>query len=300
MMADELEFHRWLRGRAEVGTGVDVSIGDDGAVCALPEGTRMVLVADAIAEGSHFLSDDAPELVGRKALARNLSDIAAMGATPLYALATAALPRGCPDDVPRRITTGMLELAREFGVRLVGGDTVSHDGKTVLSVTVVGSVAPGAAVLRSGARPGDVVVVTGRLGGSFPHRHLRFTPRVVEARSLVALGPPSAMMDLSDGMALDLRRLCEASGVGADIEAARIPVHPDVAAGPEAIRHALEDGEDYELLFTIGPDAWESVRASWPHEVPLTAVGRITAGALRLVSEGGVGVPWPRGGHVHT
>ena len=300
MMADELEFHRWLRARAEIGDGVGVSIGDDGAVCALPNGTRMVLVADAIAEGSHFLSDDPPELVGRKALARNLSDIAAMGAVPLYALSTAALRRGCPDDVPRRITTGMLELAREFGGRLVGGDTVSHDGGTVLSVTVVGCIAPGAAILRSGARPGDVVVVSGRLGGSFPHRHLRFTPRVAEARTLLDLGPPSAMMDLSDGMALDLKRLCEASGVGADIDAASIPVHGDVDPGPETLRHALEDGEDYELLFTIAPEKWEIVKAAWPHEVPLTAVGRVTSGALRLVSGGGLGVPWPRGGHVHT
>jgi thiamine-monophosphate kinase len=164
---------------------------------------------------------------------------------------------------------------------------------------VVGCVSPGAAVLRSGAREGDVVAVTGRLGGSFPGRHLTFTPRVAEARSLVLSGPPTAMMDLSDGLALDLRRLCDASGLGADIDAAEIPIHEDVADDPDPLRRALGDGEDYELLFTVDPTRWDALAAGWNHAVPLSRIGRMTRGPLRLVTAGGVAVPWPRGGHVH-
>jgi thiamine-monophosphate kinase len=279
-----------------------VPIGDDAAVFRPPPGFDIVVAADAIAEGSHFFPDTAPEAIGRKALAVNLSDFAAMGALPRFAFATASLPRGFRAEYADRITAGLRALADEFGVILAGGDTITHDGPCGISVTVAGYVEPGGAIRRDGARPGDLIVVTGPLGGSLPFgRHLTFRPQVALGRRLREAGPPSAMMDLSDGLGLDLARLCRRSGVGARLEAERIPVHDDARrAGGDPLARALSDGEDFELLFTVAPEVWKRLLPrleGFPHP---TVVGEILdAPGIRLLRNG-VEAPLEPRGHVHA
>ncbi|HYC78587.1 MAG TPA: thiamine-phosphate kinase [Planctomycetota bacterium] len=277
-----------------------VPIGDDAAVFRAPAGCEIVAACDAICEGTHFRPGTPPEAIGRKALAVNLSDFAAMGAEPRFALVAASLPRGFSAELADRITAGLRRTAAEFGCVLAGGDTATHDGPLGLATTVIGFVRAGAAVRRDGARPGDVVAVTGALGGSFGAdgmgRHLTFTPRLAEARALVAAGPPSAMMDVSDGLTLDLARLCRRSGVGVRLDLDRTPIHPDAGPpGPAARARAASDGEDFELLFTAPPDVFRRLLAGWRSPTPITAIGEIVPAGMTVV-EGGVERPMiPRG-----
>lgn len=279
-----------------------VPVGDDAAVLAAPPGTEIVVAADAVVEGTHFAAGTPEEAIGRKALAVNLSDLAAMGALPRFAFATASLPRGFRAAVADRITAGLRALAREFDVLLAGGDTVVHDGPLGLSVVVVGFVERGRAVVRGGARPGDALYVTGPLGGSYPSgRHLSFRPRVREGRALARLGPPSAMMDVSDGLLLDLDRLCRRSGVGARLFADRIPVHEDARrAGGDAFERALSDGEDFELLFAAGPEAAARIEAGAADAgLDLRRCGEITAARGISLVKDGVDVPVVPRGYEH-
>jgi thiamine-monophosphate kinase len=269
---------------------VIVPIGDDAAVLRPREGRDLVVAADAICEGTHFFPGTPPEAIGRKALAVNLSDFAAMAATPRFAFATACLPRGFDPRFADATTEGLRATARRYGVALCGGDTTTFDGPFVLSVTLVGDVERGRAVRRDGARPGDVLAVTGPLGASLRSgRHLRFEPRLDASAALATLGPPSAMMDVSDGLLLDLDRLARRSGVGADVDAARVPIHADVDdVAPDArLLSALSDGEDFELLFAAPPAIFERIAASWPLAAPPIAIGRATAEpGVRVFSNG--------------
>jgi thiamine-monophosphate kinase len=295
MKRGEQAFLDWIRRRAAVAGDLRVGIGDDAAVI---RGGRddLVVTTDAMAEGVHFRKSDPPALVGRKALAVCLSDIAAMGAAPRFAFVSAVLSRGFLPERPRAITRGIEALAKRYSVVLAGGDTNSHRGGTVISVTVIGHVRPGGAVTRSGAKPGDVVAVTGALGGSLARgRHLRFEPRLREAAALVALGPPRAMMDVSDGLLLDLWRLLRMSGVGARIFADRVPVHRDAGRGPGALDRALSDGEDFELLFTMPPAMFRRVREQWRLPVPITAIGEVVPKRYTIVRDGRERKAEPRG-----
>jgi thiamine-monophosphate kinase len=278
-----------------------VPVGDDAAVVELPAETEVVVATDAIAEGSHFHPGTPFELVGRKALAVNLSDFAAMGAVPRFVFAAASLPRGFRATDADRVTAGLRALAHEHGLVLAGGDTIAHDGPLGLAVTVVGWVERGRAVTRSGARPGDLVAVTGALGGSLLRgRHLTFAPRLAEGRALARAGPPSAMMDVSDGLLLDLDRLCRRSGVGARVFAERVPVHPDAAgAADDPVERALSDGEDFELLFTAAPAALARIRAGWALPTPLNVCGEIVPGRGILLSRAGVETPVVPRGYEH-
>ncbi len=296
MPSGELAFLAWLRRTGGTAAGLEVPIGDDAAVWRLPSGEALVLAADAIAEGAHFRSGEDPRLVGRKALAVNLSDLAAMGAAPLCALATCALPRGFALPLAEALTEGLRGMGEEFGCPLVGGDTTTHDGGIVLSVSVVGTLPHGAAVLRSGARPGDLVFVSGALGGSIHGPHLRFVPRLRESAALMELGPPTAMMDVSDGLLLDLHRLADASGVGFRIEAERVPVHADALRHErDPLRSALGGGEDFELLFTLPKERAEAVLARWNLATPITEIGEILPDGRLLVQNGHSTVAAPLG-----
>ncbi len=258
-----------------------VGPGDDCAVLAAAPGP-MLLKVDQLVEGRHFRPGTPIELIGRKAVARAVSDVAAMGGVPTAALAAATLPRGFEHALA--LFDAMSRWALRFGCPLVGGDicTLAADqpGPLTLGVSVVGVPhATRGPVLRSGARPGDVVYVTGVLGGSFERatglgRHLTFEPRLAEAAWLCdELGDRlHAMMDLSDGLGRDAGRLAEASGVGIHLEASELP-----AAAGSAWSEAASDGEDYELLFTADPSA------RVPERVPLvgtrvTRVGIVTPG----------------------
>ena len=285
----------WLAATATEHGNLDVHIGDDGAVWNLEEATRLVLVADTIVESVHFEPGAQPELVGRKALAVNLSDLAAMGAHPLCAVATCVAPRGMALETGQRMTLGMRQLGAEFNCPLVGGDFTSHGGALSLSVTALGTLSGRRPVLRSGAEPGDAIFVTGFLGrGWQTDHHLTFTPRLLESTELVARGIPKAMMDISDGLLLDLHRIADASGTGFVIDGDLLPLRSGAT-----IKEALQDGEDYELLFTCASDRATELLESWRGSTPLSRVGTILEQDRIMRTELGEH-PAPRAGYEHA
>lgn len=264
---------------------VIVGIGDDVAVVRAGS-DDLLLTSDAVIETVHFLADDTPERIGHKALGRVLSDFAAMGGDPCWALVDLVAPPDMPVERVEAIYRGAEAISRRHGLAIVGGDT-AQGGKLEMHVFGVGRVPSGAAVLRSGAKPGDRVFVTGELGGSIGGKHLDFEPRVVEGRWLRERGV-SAMIDISDGLASDLRHITEESGVGAEVDADAIPVSGAAKAmtdGVPAIDHALFDGEDFELLFTVPAEAAPSLASAWRgrFELACTEIGRITGGRDRVV-----------------
>ncbi len=312
MRADELgEFALIARLTSGLDARPDVllGVGDDAAVLDLDPGLVHTLVAtcDAQIASRHFRFDVAtPEEIGAKALAVNLSDIAAMGAEPLWALVSLVLPPSLEVAVLDGIYAGLRQLARRYGVAVVGGNVAASDGPLVIDVTLLGRAARGAVLRRSGGRAGDALLLTGTLGAAgagvllarspsppdaVPSELLARArqaqvapePRLAEGRALAASGAVTAMLDVSDGLGQDLGHLCVASGVGAELDAAAVPVDPAAAAvaaayGRDALELALGGGEDYELLFSVAPDHIEqALRAV--REVGGTAhvIGRLTA-----------------------
>jgi len=248
----ELELIRWIRGRIpRRRPGVDVDSGDDCAVVRVGR-ERVLLKTDSVVDGVHFDSRTArPEAIGHKAVARALSDIAAMGGVPTYGVIAMMVPRRAREPWIKRVMAGMDRTAKAHGAAIVGGDLKSHPGKLAISVALMGRC-DGPPFLRSGARPGDAIAVTGPLGGSILGKHLRFTPRLREAARLRRTVDVHAMIDVSDGLATDLAHLCEESGVGATIDEARIPVSAAARRlKGDPVHHALTDGEDYELLYAF-------------------------------------------------
>ena len=232
--------------------GVLLGIGDDAAV--LRTGPRTVAACDPVVEGVHFTRGDSLALVGRKAVHRNLSDLAAMGALPRYLLVSLLLPGWFTAAARRQLVHGIAKAARGAHCAVVGGDVARTPGPLVVTVTALGA-APRRPLRRSGLRPGDHLHVTGPLGGSSAGRHLRFLPRVAEGAWLAGQRVVTAAIDVSDGLLLDLATLLEASDApGAVLDARAIPVHPAahrmaLSSGHTALHHALGDGEDHELLF---------------------------------------------------
>ena len=267
-------------------SGDEVSLllgpGDDCAILRRNEAWDTLLKTDALVEGVHFSPDTAPELIGRKALARAISDVAAMGGVPETALVTLFVHSSRCVESLEGIYRGMAALAQEFDISLAGGETTSlpHDG-LALSITLTGRVEHGCAILRSGGNPGDVLCVSGPLGGSFTSgRHLRFTPRVGLGRCLLHRNPrATAMMDLSDGLAADLPRLAQASGCGFMLDEGKIPRNPGCD-----VQQAMSDGEDYELLIALPAEGADAACA----ELGLTRIGVLTPpGATPLPFSGG-------------
>lgn len=272
---------------------VRLGVGDDGAVLRPPPGLDLVVVSDTLVEGVHFPSGSPAESIGHRALAVNLSDIAAMGATPAWALLALTLPR-VEADWLAGFARGFGALAQRHGVALVGGDTTR--GPLAVSVQIVGTVSPGTELRRDGARAGDEIWVSGspgeaaaglaRLESASMSEHLtqRFlfpTPRVALGRQLCGIA--SACIDISDGLAGDLAKLAAASGTRAQLDAARLPISPElqqVCGAAQARERVLYGGDDYELLFTVPTArraAWESALAALsPSDRPLlTAIGRM-------------------------
>jgi thiamine-monophosphate kinase len=235
--------------------GLKQGIGDDSAVISTDQVSEWAIATDMILDGTHFDSKKhSPELIGRKALAVNLSDMAAMGARADYALVSLGLPRNLPPNYVEKLWQGLQNLADEFGVAIIGGDTNSWSSALVLNVCIMGQAQKTGCVMRSGARIGDEIYVTGQLGGSLDsNHHLTFTPRVKEAEILLTMLTPTAMTDISDGLATDLNHICDSSGVGAELVKSSIPissrVNETLTAGAR-LNHAMFDGEDFELLFT--------------------------------------------------
>jgi thiamine-monophosphate kinase len=251
-------------------------IGDDCAVIRPSHGTDLLLLkTDALVEGIHFAPGTPPERIGWKALCRPLSDIAAMGGNPLHAMITVAAPAGWTTATWKGLYRGIGKAARAHGVSVVGGETVRSPGPAFLSVSLTGTVAKNRLKLRGGATPGDLICVTGRLGGSLRSgRHLRFEPRLKEGEWLGAERMVTAMMDLSDGLGSDLPKLAAESDCSFRINPDSLPRHRGCTV-PEA----LADGEDYELLLTVSPKAWPSLMKRWDTRfprTPLTCIGRMT------------------------
>ena len=239
------------------GPGVLRGIGDDCAVLKGPGRMLRLFASDMLVEGVHFTRKAPGSQVGWKALAVNVSDVAAMGGLPRQAVVSIGLPRATPVSFVDGLYRGLRRCAGAYGVDLVGGDTARAPA-VVVDVAILGEVEKERVVYRSGARPGDTLLVTGRLGGSLRSgRHLRFRPRVKEARALTARAKLHAMMDLSDGLGSDLLKLCEASGVSAVLEKGRIPRNP--GCSPD---QALNDGEDFELLIAAAPAQAEKLLRS--------------------------------------
>lgn len=279
---------------------VVVGAGDDCAVldCGAPD-RQLLFKTDAMVEGIHFTKETPPEKVGRKALARCLSDIAAMGGQPGAALVTIGLPQNYEVQVVEQIYAGMNALATEHAVAIVGGETTTSPERMFIAISLTGFVPTGKAVLRSGAKPGDAIFVSGELGGSLAGRHLDFTPRVAEARWLAAHFKVHAMIDLSDGLAGDLRHMLNASHVGAELLSRAIPITRSAKLGAResssakpALLAALTDGEDFELLFTVASKSAVHLLDGWQEQFPglkLSCIGKITQEpGLRLRDARGV------------
>jgi thiamine-monophosphate kinase len=300
MPLSEKKLIQQIRRSARGGESVVTGIGDDCAVLSVPPGHELLVTTDFTIENVHFRRDwHRPELVGRRCLTRGLSDIAAMGGEPRAAFLSLAVPSGLPQKWVDRFLKGLLDLAEEFKVPLAGGDTAQSPGGILADIVVVGSVPKGKAVLRSGAKVGEPIYVTGELGGSAAAlarlgeskplgaeyvRHFRPLARVAVGQWLRQRGLASAMIDVSDGLSTDLEHICQESHVGAEIEAEAIP-RAQVGLGKKrvALELALHGGDDYELLFTSA--------AAVPSEVAgvrVTRIGRTTQSAgMRLVGADG-------------
>lgn len=309
----ETDFLDWLVGRIPADPRLEVPAGDDAAVLRPPAMRRTVVTVDMLTEGVDFrLGDDCPpEAVGHKALAVSLSDLAAMAARPEAAFVAVCLPRHGGASIARGMLAGIERLAAAHGCTLAGGDTNSWDGPLVASVTAIGSVPPGAAWRRDGARPGDLLVVTGPCGGSLLGRHLAVQPRCREALAIAAGFEVHAAIDVSDGLALDLSRMMRASRTGAQVRLADVPIHEDAVRmsglpgdGRSPLEHALGDGEDFELVLAMPPAAAQAllhVAGRQPLRLRATVIGEVTAGPeLVAVDPRGRRGPLEPRGYVHA
>jgi len=264
----EQAYIRWLRQRWVAHPRVLVGPGDDAAVLTWPSDRSVVVTTDMLMEGTCFvLAQAGARRVGRKALAVNLSDLAAMAARPVACVVSVALPQVGGRAVAEELYLGMEELSKAFDIPIVGGDTNSWSGPLVIAVTALGECGPRGPVRRRGAQAGDWLLLTGPLGGSLLGHHLTFTPRVREALTLVDLVRVHAMIDISDGLSTDLAHLCQESDCGACVEAALLPIRPEAEQfddGRSPLEHALHDGEDFELLFAVSPEDGASLLADQP------------------------------------
>jgi thiamine-monophosphate kinase len=291
LMPGEFDYIRWLRSQIRTDPRVIVGPGDDCAVLERPA-DRLLVTTDMLMEGADFiLAEAGPRRVGRKAMAVNLSDIAAMAGVPTAAVVSVALPKAGGRAVGEELFLGMREVADTFHVSIVGGDTNSWDGGLVISVTVLGEATAKGPVLRNGAKPGDWVFVTGPLGGSLLGHHFDFTPRVSEALALHAAVDLHAMIDVSDGLAADLNHILEESRCGAVLDPAAIPIAPAAVeranrSGQTPLHHALGDGEDFELVFAVTPEDGAGLMKDPP--IPgLSKIGECVGAGLWLRTAAG-------------
>jgi thiamine-monophosphate kinase len=303
MAFDELKFVQWLKEMCGAHPQLSLGIGDDMAVVCAREG-RILMASDMLLDGVHFNSRAHPwEAIGRKAVARNLSDCAAMAVRPLCITVSTVFPREIEQSAAQQLFSGIMEIATEFDLAIAGGDTARWDHPLAIDIAIMAEPYPGIEPIpRSGAKEVDGLYVAGYLGGSLLGRHMTFRPRVHEAHSLAAhFGARlHAMIDISDGLALDLWRMCQASGVGAQVEEDLVlaAAHADVrqasaADGKPLLEHVLGDGEDYELLLAIAGEVSDA-------PVSLHPIGRVVGTReLRMLHKDGQLRALEPAGYVH-
>jgi len=300
----EDEITGWFRQQRQLSPAdYPIGIGDDMAQIALGHDASVLITTDMLLDGTHFdLATATLEQVGYKSMATSLSDCAAMATIPLAAVVAVGLPHGWGGRQLQELHAGVVFAADKYRCPLVGGDITSwkSEGRFAICVAMLSKPGDKPPVRRNGAKVGDVICVTGSLGGSGRRRHLEFEPRVDEALQIVRIADLHAMMDISDGLSTDLNRICDQSGVGALVEAAAVPVAEDARAQTDPLGAALNEGEDFELLFTLAPDQWDRLRRRWNDPVPITEIGKITnTGRMEIrMSEGQV-VELKPGGYDH-
>jgi thiamine-monophosphate kinase len=280
MSASEDEITEWFARQSKLSvTDFPVGIGDDMAQVQLADGTSVLVTTDMLLEGVHFEPGQASlEQIGYKAMAVSLSDCAAMATVPVAAVVSVGLPKGYGQEELKRLHAGITSAGERFDCALVGGDITSFGdkGRFVISVAMLSRKAGHEAITRSGAKVGDVICVTGSLGGSRSGKHLEFVPRVKEAIKIAQTVRINSMIDISDGLSSDLNRICRQSKVGAMVEAGQIPISAEGRKSDDPLGAALNDGEDFELLFTLCGEDWGRLLREWTGPTDVTRIGIVT------------------------
>lgn len=277
----ELDLIKWIRKHSKSDNRVIIGPGDDAAVIDTKHNKSLVISTDTILDGTHFvLNETTPELIGRKAITSSISDIAAMGCNPEYILISVIFPNNTDKLFCKKLFASINKTAAKYNVQIIGGDIVSGKTELAITATIIGSTSNQPPVKRSGAKIHDIIMITSKLGGSILRKHLKFEPRISEGLILNNDFKINSMIDISDGLLVDMAHILEESKVGAIIDECRIPISKDAVilsqkSGKSPLHHALTDGEDYELLFTVAGNKVEKIIESTKFKIPFSVIGCI-------------------------